>query len=59
MLLHCKVKYPSGVTVNLGNKVTPTQAKDVPKVTWDAEQMRLLYTVLGRSGCTVSSESSG
>ncbi|XP_046964377.1 protein D3-like [Vanessa cardui] len=32
-----KVKYPSGVEVKLGNELTPTQVKDVPTVTWEAE----------------------
>ncbi|XP_055303783.1 protein D1-like isoform X1 [Sitodiplosis mosellana] len=32
------VSYPNGVTVNLGNKLTPTQVKDVPEVSWDADQ---------------------
>ncbi|XP_026489059.2 protein D3-like [Vanessa tameamea] len=32
-----KVKYPSGVEVNLGNELTPTQVKDMPSVTWEAE----------------------
>ncbi|XP_026489055.1 protein D3-like isoform X1 [Vanessa tameamea] len=32
-----KVKYPSGVEVNLGNELTPTQVKDVPTVTWNAK----------------------
>ncbi|XP_050353598.1 protein D3-like [Nymphalis io] len=32
-----KVKYPSGVEVNLGNELTPTQVKDVPLVTWAAD----------------------
>ncbi|KAL0818142.1 hypothetical protein ABMA28_008666 [Loxostege sticticalis] len=31
-----QVKYPSGVEVNEGNELTPTQVKDVPTVTWDA-----------------------
>lgn len=32
------MKYPSGVTVDLGNELTPTQVKDTPKVEWDAEK---------------------
>ncbi|CAH2094029.1 unnamed protein product [Euphydryas editha] len=32
-----KVNYPSGVEVNLGNELTPTQVKDVPTVSWDAK----------------------
>ncbi|XP_065219647.1 uncharacterized protein LOC135845110 [Planococcus citri] len=31
------VKYPSGKDVSLGNILTPTEVKDVPKVSWDAE----------------------
>ncbi|GBP43022.1 Phosphatidylethanolamine-binding protein homolog F40A3.3 [Eumeta japonica] len=31
------VKFPSGVSVNEGNELTPTQVKDTPTVTWDAE----------------------
>lgn len=30
--------YPSGVSVNLGNELTPTQVKDKPQVTWNAEK---------------------
>ncbi|KAJ8680313.1 hypothetical protein QAD02_016100 [Eretmocerus hayati] len=32
-----KVSYPSGVSVDLGKELTPTQVKDQPKVDWDAE----------------------
>ncbi|CAH1972892.1 unnamed protein product [Acanthoscelides obtectus] len=32
-----KVVYPSGAAVEMGNVLTPTQVKDVPKITWDAE----------------------
>lgn len=32
-----KVEYPSGVSVNLGNELTPTQVKDEPTVSWDAD----------------------
>ncbi|KAJ8923657.1 hypothetical protein NQ315_010237 [Exocentrus adspersus] len=32
-----EVKYSSGVTVNLGNVLTPTQVKDQPNVTWEAD----------------------
>ncbi|XP_068623268.1 protein D3-like isoform X2 [Battus philenor] len=39
-----KVVYPSGVEVNLGNELTPTQVKDEPTLTWDAES-DALYTV--------------
>ena len=33
-----KVSYPSGISVNLGNTVTPTEVKDVPTVEFEAEQ---------------------
>ncbi|GAB0092410.1 Phosphatidylethanolamine-binding protein [Sergentomyia squamirostris] len=32
-----KVSYPSGVVVNEGNELTPTQVKDIPKVEWDSD----------------------
>ncbi|XP_004922749.1 protein D2 [Bombyx mori] len=32
-----QVKYPSGVEVEEGNELTPTQVKDEPSVKWDAE----------------------
>lgn len=32
-----KVKYPSGVSVDVGNELTPTQVKDQPNVDWDAD----------------------
>jgi len=33
-----QVKYPSGVEVNLGNELTPTQVKDPPSlISWNAE----------------------
>ncbi|XP_055902816.1 protein D3-like [Eupeodes corollae] len=31
------IKYPSGAIVELGSELTPTQVKDVPNVTWEAE----------------------
>ncbi|XP_055678084.1 protein D3-like [Lutzomyia longipalpis] len=31
-----EIKYPSGVEVNFGNELTPTDVKDIPYVTWDA-----------------------
>ncbi|KAM3959483.1 protein D3-like isoform 2-T5 [Aphomia sociella] len=40
-----KVKYPSGVEVNEGNELTPTQVKDVPTVSWDATPNQL-YTLV-------------
>ncbi|CAG5049621.1 unnamed protein product [Parnassius apollo] len=39
-----KVTYPSGVEVKEGNELTPTQVKDQPTVSWDAEQ-NAFYTV--------------
>ncbi|CAG5049627.1 unnamed protein product [Parnassius apollo] len=39
-----KVTYPSGVEVEEGNELTPTQVKDEPAVSWDAEQ-DAVYTV--------------
>ncbi|CAG5049624.1 unnamed protein product [Parnassius apollo] len=39
-----KVTYPSGVEVDEGNELTPTQVKDEPTVSWDAEQ-NAFYTV--------------
>nr|CAH7752655.1 unnamed protein product [Callosobruchus chinensis] len=32
-----EVVYPSGAVVGMGNVLTPTQVKDIPKVTWDAD----------------------
>lgn len=32
-----KVSYASGVSVNEGNELTPTQVKDIPKVEWSAD----------------------
>ncbi|KAK6051399.1 phosphatidylethanolamine-binding protein [Cooperia oncophora] len=40
-----KAHYDSGVEVNLGNVLTPTQVKNPPKLTWDTEQ-GALYTVI-------------
>ncbi|CAK1590515.1 unnamed protein product [Parnassius mnemosyne] len=39
-----KVTYSSGVEVKEGNELTPTQVKDQPTVSWDAEQ-NAFYTV--------------
>lgn len=33
-----QISYPSGVKVNLGNELTPTQVKDEPTVTFEAEK---------------------
>lgn len=32
-----KISYPSGVTVNEGNELTPTKVKDIPTVQWNAD----------------------
>lgn len=32
-----RVCYDSGVSANLGNELTPTQVKHIPKVTWNAD----------------------
>lgn len=40
-----KISYPSGVNVNLGNVLTPTQVKEQPKIEWDAEE-GAFYTLL-------------
>lgn len=32
------MSFPSGVNVNFGNELTPTQVKDKPVVTWQAEK---------------------
>ncbi|KAJ8926873.1 hypothetical protein NQ314_020724 [Rhamnusium bicolor] len=42
--LVAEVTYPSGVKVELGNILTPTQVKDVPTIKWEAES-NALYTV--------------
>ncbi|KAK6101136.1 Phosphatidylethanolamine-binding family protein [Brugia pahangi] len=39
------VDYSGGAKVNLGNELTPTQVKDEPKVSWDAEA-KSLYTLV-------------
>lgn len=40
-----KISYPSGVKVELGNVLTPTQVKDEPKVEFEAED-GAFYTLL-------------
>lgn len=40
-----QVKYATGVAVQEGNELTPTQVKDEPQVTWEEEQGHL-YTLL-------------
>lgn len=32
------ITYPSGVSANLGNELTPTQVKDIPNVQWNADK---------------------
>lgn len=32
-----EISYPSGVKVDLGNELTPTQVKDIPTVKWNAD----------------------
>jgi len=39
-----EVSYPSGVIVNMGNELTPTQVKDEPSVSWPADP-NALYTL--------------
>ncbi|XP_023025387.1 protein D3 isoform X1 [Leptinotarsa decemlineata] len=39
-----EVTYPSGVSVDFGNELTPTQVKDEPTVKWNAEE-NTYYTV--------------
>ncbi|XP_018790299.1 PREDICTED: phosphatidylethanolamine-binding protein homolog F40A3.3-like [Bactrocera latifrons] len=39
-----QVTYPSGVEVELGKELTPTQVKDQPTVRWEAED-NALYTL--------------
>lgn len=47
-----KISYPTtGVDVNLGNVLTPTQVKHQPNVEWDAEE-GAFYTLL-MTGLTV------
>lgn len=47
-IFNFKVNYPSGVEVNQGNELTPTQVKDVPTVSWDAKPDN--YYVLAMTG---------
>lgn len=35
--VYLQVSYPSGVTVDFGNELTPTQVKDEPTVSWPAD----------------------
>lgn len=38
------IKFPSGVEVNEGNILTPTQVKDFPKIDWPAKE-NTFYTI--------------
>lgn len=40
-----QVTYPSGVSAELGNELTPTQVKDMPILKWDADEMAF-YSLL-------------
>uniref|UniRef100_A0A8D8AUJ0 Phosphatidylethanolamine-binding protein homolog F40A3.3 n=1 Tax=Culex pipiens TaxID=7175 RepID=A0A8D8AUJ0_CULPI len=40
-----KVTYPSGAEASLGNELTPTQVKDQPTVSWEADP-KSLYTLI-------------
>lgn len=40
-----QISYPSGVEVNLGNELTPTQVKDLPTVHYDADPAKF-YTLV-------------
>uniref|UniRef100_A0A1Q3FL91 Putative phosphatidylethanolamine-binding protein n=1 Tax=Culex tarsalis TaxID=7177 RepID=A0A1Q3FL91_CULTA len=40
-----KVSYPSGAEASLGNELTPTQVKDQPTVSWEADP-KSLYTLI-------------
>lgn len=39
------MSYPNDIKVDFGNELTPTQVKDKPQVTWDAEK-GAYYTLL-------------
>lgn len=40
-----EISYPSGVSVDLGKELTPTQVKDIPTLKWEAKT-GVYYTVL-------------
>lgn len=40
-----KVSYQSGVSANLGNELKPTQVKDKPTLTWEADE-NAYYTLI-------------
>lgn len=48
-----QVTYPSGVKVEQGNVLTPTQVKDIPTVKWEAEN-NALYTLCMTGKCKFS-----
>lgn len=39
-----QVSYPSGVSVDFGNELTPTQVKDEPSVNWPTDS-NAFYTL--------------
>lgn len=43
--MYLQIKYPCGVSVNLGNELTPTQVKDLPAITWNGDSSKF-YTLL-------------
>lgn len=40
-----QINYPNGVSVNLGNELTPSQVKDKPTVEYEADKEKL-YTLI-------------
>lgn len=40
-----QISYPSGVSVNFGNELTPTQVRDKPTVEYEADKNKL-YTLI-------------
>lgn len=40
------VKYPSGVSVELGNELTPTLVKDEPSISWSVKSEQHLHTLV-------------
>uniref|UniRef100_A0A1Q3FF27 Putative phosphatidylethanolamine-binding protein n=1 Tax=Culex tarsalis TaxID=7177 RepID=A0A1Q3FF27_CULTA len=40
-----KVTYPSGVSANGGNELTPTQVKDQPRIEWTVDDPSAYYTL--------------
>lgn len=55
-VIKLQVTYPDGVTVNLGEALTPTQVKNEPTVTWNATTGQF-YTLIfiGKNLCSVYS----